>query len=159
MPTVFAYFKTRDDLVRGVLAEIARLLHEMADRHYREEVPAPRALLDFAFAFAASVDEHPDAARVLLEWSAAVREDVWPLFLEFYAAMHARIRDTIERGRRQGTIDREIDAEYAALMMIGSAQLVVQMKFTRVAPEKLQRFLLTNLRGAIGEHGFAVATS
>jgi TetR/AcrR family transcriptional regulator, hemagglutinin/protease regulatory protein len=159
VPTVFAYFKTRDELVRGVLAEIARILHEMADRHYRDEVPAPRALLDFAFAFAASVDERPDTARVLLEWSTAVREDVWPLFLELHAGMHARIRDTIERGRRERSIDHEIDAENAALMMIGSAQLVVQMKFTRVAPEKLQRFLLTMLRGAIGERGFAAAVA
>lgn len=157
--TVFSYFRTRDDLVRAVLAEVVRLYDEMAARHFRPAVPAPRALLDFAFAFAASVDQDPETARVLLEWSTAVRDSVWPTFLEFHDAMHAKIRAMIERGQREGSIEREIDAEIAALMMIGSSHLVVQMKFTHVTPEKLQRFLLGMLRGALGTRAIAAAVT
>lgn len=157
VPTVFAYFRTREQLVGEVLAEIVRIYDDMADRHYRAEVPAPRAMLDFSFAFAASVDARPDAAKLLLEWSSAVRDEVWPLFLQFHSAMAAKIQAMIERGQREGSIEREIDAENAALMMIGSAHLVVQMKFSRFPPERLQRFLLGMLRGALGERGFAAA--
>jgi len=157
VPTVFAYFRTREQLVAEVLAEIVRIYEDMADRHYRGDVPAPRALLSFSFAFAASVDERPDAAKVLLEWSSAVREEIWPLFLQFHSAMARKLQGMIERGQLEGSIEREIDAENAALMMIGSAHLIVQMKFSRFAPERLQRFLLAMLRGALGERGFAAA--
>lgn len=157
VPTVFAYFRTRADLTRGVLDAIVRFYTEMTDEHFRVEIPAARALFDNAIAFAASVDRRSDYARVLLEWSSAVREEIWPLFLEFHAAMVARIEATIRRGQREGDIDADLDAENAALMLVGSAHLVLQMKFTQYPPEKLHRFLLALMRGALGPRAVAAA--
>src|SRR5262245_6016768 len=49
--TVFAYFKTREDLQVAVLAEVARTFEALADRCLSTEVEAPRALVEFAAAF------------------------------------------------------------------------------------------------------------
>src|SRR5882757_4040136 len=57
VPTVFAYFRTRGELLQQALDRVVRYYLDMADRHCRPENPAPRALLDFAIAFAASVDK------------------------------------------------------------------------------------------------------
>ena len=155
---MFTYFPTREALVREVLAETAGLYLSLADRHLSATaVPAPKVLLDFAVAFAAFFDSHEDHTRILLEWSTAVREDVWPLFLEFHASMLEKLRDTIARGVAEGTIERSVDAENAALMLIGAAHLVLQMKFTGVPSERIFRFQLTLLRGALGEQALRAA--
>jgi len=150
VPTVFAYFRTRGELVEHVLERVGRHYAEMADRHYRPENPATRALLDFAIAFAASVDQDPDLATVLLEWSTAVRSEIWPLFLQFHRSIVERIEATIRRGQSEGTIAADLDTTNAALIIVGSAHLVVQMKFSRTEPERVHRFLLALLRAAIG---------
>ena len=157
VPTVFAYFRARGELVEEVLKKVVGHYTDMADRHYRAENPAPRALLDFAIAFAASVDTDPDLAAVLLDWSTAIRSEIWPLFLQFHRSMVERIEATIHRGQREGTIPPEVDANNAALIIVGSAHLVVQMKFSRTEPERVHRFLLALLRAAIGPAGFNAA--
>jgi TetR/AcrR family hemagglutinin/protease transcriptional regulator len=157
VPTVFAYFRTRSELVTEVLREVARYYFDMADRHYKPENPAARALLDFALAFASSVESHADVATVLLDWSTAVRSEIWPLFLEFHRSMVERIEDTIRRGQREGTMAAALDANNAALIIVGSAHLVLQMKFSRTSPEKVHRFLLALLRAAIGPAALAAA--
>jgi TetR/AcrR family hemagglutinin/protease transcriptional regulator len=157
VPTVFAYFRTRGELVVQVLAEVVRYYSDMAERHFRPEIPAPRALLDFAIAFAASVDSHGDLATVLLDWSSAVRAEIWPLFLEFHHSMVERIEATIRRGQAEGTISTDLDANNAALIIIGSGHLVVQMKFSYTQPDRVHRFLLALLRGAIGHAALVAA--
>jgi TetR/AcrR family hemagglutinin/protease transcriptional regulator len=157
VPTVFAYFRTRSELVTEVLREVARYYSDMADRHYKPENPGARALLDFALAFASSVESHADVATVLLDWSTAVRSEIWPLFLEFHRSMVERIEDTIRRGQREGTMAAALDANNAALIIVGSAHLVLQMKFSRTSPEKVHRFLLALLRAAIGPAALAAA--
>lgn len=150
VPTVFSYFRTRGELLEAVLEKVVHYYEQMADRHYRPDNPSPRALLDFALAFAASVESDRDLSTVLLDWSTAVRSEIWPMFLDFHRGMVARIEGTIVRGQRQGSIAADLDANNAALIIIGSAHLVVQMKFSHTAPERVHRFLLALLRAAIG---------
>lgn len=157
VPTVFAYFRTRPELVRAVLDRVAGYFDEMADRFHGPTGLAPRSLLSHAVAFATSVDTDPDYARVLLEWSTALREDVWPLFLRFQEAMLQRFEQTIRRGQVEGTIAPDIDAGTAALMLIGSSWMLIQMSFTRWPAERVHRFLLAQLRGAIGADAVARA--
>jgi TetR/AcrR family transcriptional regulator, hemagglutinin/protease regulatory protein len=157
VPTVFAYFGTRADLVLQALDRVVRYYTDMVERHCRPENPAPRALFDFAIDFAASVDRDPDVATVLLDWSTAVRSELWPRFLAFHRDMAARMEATIRRGREEGTIARDVDASDAALILIGSAHLVVQMKFSHTAPERVHRFLLALFRAAIGPAAVAAA--
>jgi TetR/AcrR family hemagglutinin/protease transcriptional regulator len=157
VPTVFAYFKTREELVGAVLDTVRQYYEEMADHYHRSDRPAPRVLFDHSLAFAASIDSHSDHARVLLDWSTAIREEVWPLYLDFYDMMAGKFAATIERGQSDGSIAADLDAENTALILVGSAFMVAQMKFTRRAPEQVHRFLLALLRGAVGPHAVSVA--
>ena len=80
VPTVFNYFPTREALVLAVLDEVGRfILDEVLRPIQRDERPAPEVLRDSALAFAAAIETHPDHARVWLDWSTAVRDDIWPL--------------------------------------------------------------------------------
>jgi TetR/AcrR family hemagglutinin/protease transcriptional regulator len=156
-PTTFTHFKTRADLVHAVLGNVARYFDDMADRSHHSNHIAPRALLSHAIAFATSVETDPYYARILLEWSTAIRYDVWPLFLRFQERMVQRCENTIRRGQFEGSIDPDIDAESAALMIVGSSWMVVQMSFTQWPADRIHRFMLAQLRGAIGADAVARA--
>lgn len=157
--TVFSYFRTRAVLLHEVLACVARYYEEMADRFHQPDRPAARALLEHAVAFATSVDSDPDHARVVLEWSTAVREESWPHFLRFQEGILRRCIDTIRRGQGDGSIPVDVDAETAALMIISSTWMVIQMSFTRWPAERVHRFVLGQLRGALGAETVAAALS
>ena len=155
--TVFAYFKTRGELVGAVLDEVERYQFEVAEHHHGSSGPAPRVLFDHAMAFAVSVDTHPDHARVLLEWSTAIREEIWPLYVRFQERMVRQVAATVRRGQREGSVPADFDADEAALLIVGAGHVVAQMKFTRQPPGKVHRFLLALLRGAIGPQAVAGA--
>jgi TetR/AcrR family hemagglutinin/protease transcriptional regulator len=155
--TVFSHFRTRAALGQAVLGAVARYYEDMADRFHCPGRPAPRALLDHAIAFATSVDSDPDHARIVLEWSTAIREESWPLFLRFQEGILRRCSETIRRGQAEGSIDHDVDPETAALMIIGSSWMVIQMSFTQWPAERVHRFVLGQLRGAIGADAIAKA--
>jgi TetR/AcrR family hemagglutinin/protease transcriptional regulator len=150
VPTVFFYFPTRAALVRAVLEEVARFLTAMAERIHASDRPAPEVVLEHARAFVDSVATHPDYARVWLDWSTALREEVWPLYLEFQERMVAIVARTIRRWRAETERGRHQDAEDDARLIVGSAHMMAQMKFTRVPPEKIDRFLHTLVRDTLG---------
>lgn len=155
--TVFSHFRTRALLVQAVLDEVSRYYEAMANRFHRGADNAARALLDHAIAFATSVESDPDYARIALEWSTSIREESWPLFLRFQDGILRRCIETIRRGQVEGSIDGEIDAETAALMIIGSSWMVIQMSFTQWTAERVHRFVLGQLHGAIGAAAIANA--
>lgn len=149
VPTVFFYFPTREALVKAVLDEVARFLTDMTVRIHASNAPAPDIVLAHAKAFADSVDTHPDYARVWLDWSTAVREEIWPLYLDFQENIVGIIANTIRRWQRERGVSEE-EAEDDARLIVGSAHMIAQLKFTRCAPEKLDHFLRTLVRSAIG---------
>ena len=150
VPTVFFYFPTRTDLVNAVLSEVERFYCVMADEIHGQPLPAPQILLAHGFAFADSVDTHPDHARVWLDWSTAIRDEVWPRYLTFQSYVVKVLEKTIRRGQREGDFAVDIDPEDNAQLMFGSAHLIAQMKFTHQSPERIERFLHTLVRIAIG---------
>jgi TetR/AcrR family hemagglutinin/protease transcriptional regulator len=150
VPAVFFYFPNRASLVQAVLEEVARFLTAMAERIHTSDRAAPEIVLEHARAFADSVATHPDHARVFLDWSTAMREEVWPLYLEFQERMVAIVARTIRRWRIDTGRGDVADAGDDARLIVGSAHMVAQMKFTRVPPDKLDRFLQTMVRDALG---------
>ncbi|HXG20489.1 MAG TPA: TetR/AcrR family transcriptional regulator [Methylomirabilota bacterium] len=150
VPTVFFYFPTRTDLVTAVLDEVERFYCDMADRVHGRDLPAPRLLLEHGVAFANSVDTHSDYARVWLDWSTAIRDEVWPRYLRFQDYVVKVVERTIRRGQREGDFAVDIDPEDNAHLMFGSAHLIAQMKFTRQSSARIERFLHTLVRIAIG---------
>jgi TetR/AcrR family hemagglutinin/protease transcriptional regulator len=149
VPTVFFYFPSREALVKAVLEEVARFLTDMTVEIHSSPGPAPEIVLTHAKAFADSVDTHPDYARVWLDWSTAMRDEIWPLYLEFQENIVAIIADTIRRWQRARGMSEQ-EAEDDARLIVGSAHMIAQMKFTRCTPEKLDHFLRTLVRSALG---------
>ena len=150
VPAVFFYFPTREELVIAVLDEVDRFLMEMAEQVHSSGRPAPEILLAHAQAFAASVDTHPDYARVWLDWSTAIREEIWPKYLDFQERIVALLARTIRRWQTERGIVNDVDIEDDARLMVASAQMIAQMKFTRVPPEKLDHFLRTMVAAVLG---------
>ena len=150
VPTVFFYFPTRDALVRAVLDEVARFLTDMTVRIHAERRPAPEIVLAHAKAFADSVDTHPDYARVWLDWSTAVRDEIWPLYLDFQENVVGIIANTIRRWQRERGMSEE-EAEDDARLLVGSAHMIAQLKFTRCPPERIDHFLRTLVRSTLSQ--------
>ncbi len=148
VPTVFFYFPTREALVKAVLDEVARFLTDMTVEIHASQGPAPEIVLAHAKAFADSVDTRPDYARVWLDWSTAMRDEIWPLYLKFQENVVRLIANTIRRWQRERGLPEE-EAEDDARLIVGSAHMIAQMKFTRCSPEKVDHFLRTLVRSAI----------
>jgi TetR/AcrR family hemagglutinin/protease transcriptional regulator len=148
--TVFVYFPSRAELVSAVLGEVERFLLQMAERIHATRDPAPAVILAHARAFAGSVDAHPDLARVWLDWSTAVRDDVWPRYLELQEKVVGIFEETIRRGQAEGTISPAVDPEDDARLVVGSAHMIALMKFTHLSEERVDHFLGTLVQAAVG---------
>lgn len=151
--TVFFYFPTREALVDAVLDAVERFLLGMAEGVHASSDTADVVLLAHVRAFAASVDTSPAQARVWLDWSTAVRDDVWKRYLVFLDRMLAIVRATLERGRREGTISRGSDADGQARLLVGSAHMLALMKFSGSPPGKIEDFFGTLMEAVIGHEG------
>jgi TetR/AcrR family hemagglutinin/protease transcriptional regulator len=151
VPTVFFYFPTRKALVNAVLEEVARFFTEMADTAHGKRGPAPEIILEHLRAFADAVDSHPDHTRVLLEWSTALRDEVWPRFLRFQEKVVATIARTIRRWRMETGSDRDPGAEDDARVIAATGYVLVQMKVAKLPNSRIERFLQTLVRDTLGE--------
>jgi TetR/AcrR family hemagglutinin/protease transcriptional regulator len=150
VPTVFFYFPSRDELVNAVLDEVERFHLELAEQVHGRELPAQQILLQHAIAFAESVDTHPDYARVWLDWSTAIRDQVWLRYIDFQGKLVRILEKTLRRGQRKGTFAADVDPEDAALLGLSAAHMLAQMKFLRRAPEKVERFMRAVVRSVFG---------
>jgi TetR/AcrR family hemagglutinin/protease transcriptional regulator len=149
--TVFVYFSTREELVSAVLGEVERFLVAMADRVHASTEPVEHVFRTHIKAFAEAVDTHRDNARVWLDWSTAIREDVWPRYVEFQERIVQTLASTIERGQREGDVSKSVDPEDDARLIIGAAHMIAQMKFTGQPEDKIEHFMetvLAAIRGA-----------
>ncbi len=153
VPTVFSYFPTHEALVREVLEEVARFFLEMTERVHNTDRPAPEIVVEHGRVFADAMVTHPDYARVLLEWSTALREEVWPLYLQFHENNIRIIAGTIRRWRRETGRDHDEDAEDSARVIAATGYVVAQMKVARMPSAKIERFLQTLVRDTLGETG------
>ena len=151
VPTVFFYFPTRKALVNAVLEEVARFFTEMAETVHGKRRPAPELILEHMRAFAEAVDTHPDHTRVLLEWSTALRDEMWPLFLRFQEQIIALIARTIRRWRLETASERDPEAEDDARMIAATGYVLVQMKVAKLPNSRIERFLQTLVRDTLGE--------
>lgn len=148
VPTVFVYFPTREALTFAVLDEVARFITEDLVAPIQAQAGAvPGLLFNTALAFADSIETHPDYARVWLDWSTAIRDDVWPRYLEFQERVIELLRATIERGKQEGTLLADLDADDAARLLVGSAHMIAQMKFTRRAQTQVTHFIQSLIDG------------
>ncbi|MBX9605706.1 MAG: TetR/AcrR family transcriptional regulator [Gammaproteobacteria bacterium] len=148
VPTVFVYFPTREALVQAVLEEVARLIHDdVLKPLQRDDVPAPTVLRQSALAFAEAIDLYPDHARVWLDWSTSVRDELWPRYLAFQDRVQALLLTTTLRGKTEGSLPADLDAEDAVRLLIGSAYMIAQMKLTGTDSARVRHFIESLVEG------------
>jgi TetR/AcrR family transcriptional regulator, hemagglutinin/protease regulatory protein len=151
VPTVFFYFPTRKALVSAVLEEVARFFTEMAEHAHAKRGPAPEIILEHLRAFADAVDTHADHIRVLLEWSVALRGEVWPAFLRLQDKVNATIARTIRRWRMETGSCRDPEADDDARVIAATGYVLVQMKVAKLPKSRIERFLQTVVRDTLSE--------
>ena len=149
--TVFLYFKTREILVDAVLSEIGRFYLDLALRVHHQEKPCRQILVDHRIAFHGSLDSHPHHARLALDWSTAMREELWPRYIELTDRLVANHMRTIRRGQAQGEVSPSIDPETSARMLIASAQMTAQQRLLGADPAMVDRMALLFIDAALGQ--------
>lgn len=155
LPAVFHYFPTREDLVGAVLDEIERFYLEMTETAARAAKggAARTELLWHARTFAESVDSHADHARVWLDWSTAVRDQLWRRYVRFNEHVLAEVEATVRRGRRDGSVAEDVIAKDAARVFVAAAYAVMQMKLVGAKAAEVERFLGSVVRAVTGTRG------
>ncbi len=148
--TVFLYFKTRDALVEAVLAEVGRYYLDLALRVHQQEKPCRQILVDHRAAFHDSVETHPYHARLALDWSTAIREELWPRYMEFTDRLVENHVRTIRRGQAEGEVAASVDPETSARMLISSAQMTATQRLAGVDPEMVDRMAELFIDAALG---------
>ena len=148
VPTVFVYFPTRELLVDAVLTEVARfILDDVLAPVQTRAAPVPELLVQTGLAFTEAVGSHPDHARVWLDWSTAFRGDVWPRYVEFQERVVGLLKATVTRGKRDGSLARNLDADDATRLLVGSAHMLAQMTYMGRETRQIERFLRTLIDG------------
>jgi len=155
LPAVFHYFPTRGALVKAVLDTIERFYLEMMAEAVAttRETPARDTLLAHGRAFARSVDTHPDHARVWLDWSTAVGDQLWRRYLALSRRVDRAVTAVIRRGKDDGSVAADVIPEDAARLFVAAAYAVVQMKLTGRSDVKVERFLQSAVRAVAGRAG------
>lgn len=148
--TVFLYFPTRKDLLEAVLAEVGRFYLELAVSVHSQALGCREVLALHRYRFHESLETHPNHARIALDWSTAMREELWPLYLEFIEQLVANHVLTIERGQRAGEVSEGVDPETSAHMLIGSSQMTAQLKLTGTDPDRVDRIAAMLIDTALG---------
>lgn len=135
VPTAFVYFPTREDLVAAVLSEVERFLDRIVEASMSLDAPPKERLTALAQAFAHAADGPGDLSRVWLDWSTAVRADVWPSYLKVQERIVARVTEAVTEHRAGKSRKPIVADESAARMFVGSGHTVALMKLAG-APEK-----------------------
>ena len=153
VPTVFVYFPTREDLVAAVLGEIERFLMDLIEKMGASSGEASDVLDETLWTFAESAETARDYVRVWLDWSTAIRDDVWPRYLDLQERIIGRVREVILLGQQAGTIQHRVDAEDAARIIVGEAHMVTLMMFGGLERTRIRLFVRHLVESALSIEG------
>jgi TetR/AcrR family hemagglutinin/protease transcriptional regulator len=127
--TVFNYFKTREALVDAVLAEVEDYLLGMAQEVYKEHSNPVDAVRAHITSFMNACEENPDYVKVWLEWSASVRDEIWPQYLAFQNKILDIISEQVDKGVKMGILEMGLAPRERARWALGNSQMLVSMMF------------------------------
>jgi len=148
VPTVFVYFPTRETLVDAVLDEVARyIVDDVLKPIQARPLDVPGLMRATALGFADFIESHPDHARVWLDWSTAVRDDVWPRYIAFQGEVLKLLKKTVARGKRDGSLLPGLDVDEATRLLVASGHMLAQMQFMHASRRQIERFVTTLIEG------------
>lgn len=136
VPTVHAYFRTREDLVAAVLAHVEAYLDTLPERLGRIQSPYD-ALIDLGQAFAREAETDPDTIKIWLDWSTGVSLDVWPNYLRVLGRLHDAVEKLLVRAKREGSVPKDLHVKAAARNYIGGGHTVALMVFAGVSKREI----------------------
>jgi len=139
--TVFSYFNTREILVDCVLEEVKNILFSSMEKVTNTESSAPDQIFEMVWYCAVLVRQQPDVMLVWLDWSTAVRNPIWPQYLEFQKNIIALFTKIIRKGKRQNSIDKRVDAMSAARIIIGESHMLAMLVFEGVSDKQTRKFI------------------
>ncbi|WP_299195402.1 TetR/AcrR family transcriptional regulator [uncultured Erythrobacter sp.] len=147
--TVHAYFRRREDLQLAVLNAVEAHLLELVESCLAGRDSVEVTLDRLATRFAAEASANPDLIRVWLDWSTGVRQDVWPRYLELLDQFHFYAKAVFARGKREGTLPRELNTMAAARLYIGGGHTLALMQFSKVSKSAMKTFTMQFVRSAM----------
>lgn len=151
VPTVFAYFPTRIDLVRAVTEEAEKFVFDML-RKYTVESPqlsALERLYAILSYWAKSTDTHTDLIKVVSNWSSSFQPDVELLFQDYFSRVIKAIAGIVREGQKNGEFSKEVDPMDAALIIQSSGNLISHLKLSKYSSARLTKYLVDVIRGAL----------
>ena len=149
VPTVYAYFNTRESLTEAVLKTVDARITEIVWNAAAEDGLAFDKILNVARAFSNTVEQDSAIMKIWLDWSTAFENATWPL----YEALQKRVAnlfcEIISVGQTGGELSPNLDPEIAAYIIIGGGQMAAQMKLTGPAAVNIEVFLHQLIAGAL----------
>lgn len=140
VPTIHAYFRSRDDLESAVLSEVEAYLLTLVGGTLAEDGSIHDVLKRLAVRFAEDAILRPDLIKVWLDWSTGVRAGIWPRYLALLEQLHATARRIIAKGRADGTLSASVDVDSVARLFIGGGHTLALMQFGGAKPREMLLF-------------------
>ena len=78
-----------------------------------------------------------------------VHEETWPQYVDFQDRVVARFESIIDEGIERGRIPANVNSIWGAHLVIGSANMIAQMKFRGRAQSEINSILSALVRGAL----------
>lgn len=154
VPTVFNYFKTREDLVDAVLGHIENFFIESAVECHHKPGAKDDPLMTMqahSFSFLQQAQTEPNIIKIWLEWSASVREDSWPRYMEFQEKILDIIEPTIQEGLDKGQMNSQLSARELGRILFGQAHPVTLATFAPNPPiSDMVRFVQLGMYALLG---------
>ncbi len=154
VPTVFNYFKSREDLVDAVLGEVEHFFLDIAKQYHQHEnalVDPVSTLQNHSFSFLRLAKNNPNMTIIWLEWSASVRNDSWPRYIEFQNKVLDIIEPTIQAGLNMGQMKSQLSARDLGRILYGQAHPVALAYFApNPSIQDMMRFVLLGMNALLG---------
>ncbi len=150
--TVFNYFHTREELVDAVLAEVETHLYTLVQQAYDSEDGALACIEQFIERYINAAYEKGEYNLIALEWSASIREDVWPRYHQFNQRVQELITSKLQRSADAGELKLQIAAHELARLLNSLCLPICQQIFSQPQPPKdeIQSFMMRASRLALG---------
>ena len=148
-PTVFLYMPNRQALIDAVLNEIERYLVELIEIAEARGATASSKFVEITQAFAEATDTHRDHIQVFLNWGSVVHEETWPQYMAFQDRVIARFESIIDNAIARGELSEDVSSISGSHLIMGSANMIAQMKFRGRSEQEIDSFLTALVRGAL----------
>jgi TetR/AcrR family hemagglutinin/protease transcriptional regulator len=143
--TFYVYFPNREALVDAVLDEVARYYLALTEASFETDLPLADQFAAILDAAAASIDTHPDHARVWFNWASAMSGKVWPRFLKAQERMSQIMVSAVRRVPPKERAGLNLHPSDLAHLAMGAAEMMVRMKFAGRPPREIRRFIRSTL--------------